>query len=103
MTAEDSGSFRKMTEDGGSTYYNRVFSGRAEVMRITGVEEKRCLLHGQVDVVVVGELRQGEECVPVVLSFSNEDLQVLFQFLVDPFRLSVCLRVVGGRRRGFDF
>jgi len=38
MTAEDDGSggsFHKTTEDGGSTYYNRVFGGRAEVMRIT--------------------------------------------------------------------
>jgi len=52
--------------------------------------------------VIVGELRQGEECVPVVLSFSDEDPQVLFQFLVDPFRLSIVLWVVGGRCRGFD-
>ena len=52
--------------------------------------------------VIVGELRQGEECVPVVLSFFDKDPQVLFQFLVDLFRLSVCLWVVGGRRRGFN-
>jgi len=32
-----------------------------------GVEEERHLLCGRVDVVIVGELRQGEECVPVVL------------------------------------
>jgi len=67
------------------------------------IEEEGCLLCGRVDVVIVGELRQGEECVPVVLPFSDEDPQVLFQFLVDPFRLSVGLQVVGGRRRGFDF
>ena len=65
-------------------------------------EEEGCLLCGRVDVVIVGELRQGEECVPVVLPFSDEDPQVLFQFLVDPFCLSIGLRVVGGRRRGFD-
>jgi len=52
--------------------------------------------------VVVGELRQGEECVSIVLSFSDEDLQVLFQFLVDPFHLSIGLWVVGGRRCSFD-
>ena len=57
-----------------------------------GIEEKGCLLHGGVDVVVVGKLRQGEECVPVILSFSDEEPQVLFQFLVDPFRWSVGLR-----------
>jgi len=67
-----------------------------------GIEEEGCLLRGRVDVIIVEELCQGEECVPVVLSFSDEDLQVLFQFLVDPFRLSVGLRVVSGRRRGFD-
>ena len=67
-----------------------------------GVEEEGCLLRGRVDVVIVGELCQGEECVPVILSFSDEDLQVLFQFLVDPFRLSVGLRVVGSRCHSFD-
>jgi len=54
-----------------------------------GIEEEGCLLRGGVDVVVVGKLRQGEECVPVVLPFFDEEPQVLFQFLVDPFRLSV--------------
>ena len=29
--------WRKLSEDGGSTYYNRVFGGQAEVMRITGL------------------------------------------------------------------
>jgi len=67
-----------------------------------GIEEEGCLLHGQVDVIIVGELHQGEECVPVVLSFSDEDPQVLFQFLVDPFRLSIGLQVVSGRHHGFD-
>ena len=52
------------------------------------IEEGGRLLRGGVDVVVVGKLRQREECVPVVLPFSNEDPQVLFQFLVDLFRLS---------------
>jgi len=52
--------------------------------------------------VVVGELRQGKECVPIVLSFSDEDPQVLFQFLFDPFCLSVCLWVVGRGRRGLN-
>jgi len=61
---------------------------------LAGIEEEGCLLRGRVDVIIVGELRQGEECVPVVLSFSDEDPQVLFQFLVDPFRLSIGLRVI---------
>jgi len=45
---------------------------------------------------------QWEGCVPVVLPFSDKDPQVLFQFLVDPFHLSIGLWVVDGRRRGFD-
>jgi len=44
----------------------------------------------------------GEECVPVVLPFSDEDPQVLFQFLVDPFHPSVSLQVVGSRCRSLD-
>jgi len=54
-----------------------------------GIEEEGCLLCGRVDVVIVGELCQGEEHIPAVLSFSNKDPQVLFQFLVDLFHLSV--------------
>jgi len=63
-----------------------------------GIEEEGGLLCGRVDVIIVGEFRQGEECVPVVLSFSPKDPQVLFQFLVDPFCLSIGLRVISGRR-----
>jgi len=67
-----------------------------------GIEKEGCLLRGRVDVIIVGELRQGEECVPVVLSFSDEDPQVLFQFLVDLFCLSIGLRVISGRCRGLN-
>jgi len=89
-------------------FINRFYVGRrlmrfkAHLRVSAGVKKEGCLLCGRVDVVIVGELCQREECVPVVLSFSDEDLQVLFQFLVDSFHLSVGLRVVGGRRRGFD-
>jgi len=69
---------------------------------LAGIEEEGHLLCGGVDMVVVGKFHQGEEHVPVILSFPNKDLQVLFQFLVDPFCLSVCLWVVGGRHCSFD-
>ena len=52
--------------------------------------------------VVVGEFCQGEECEPVILAFSNEDPQVLLQFLIDSFCLSISLRVVGSGHCGFD-
>ena len=68
-----------------------------------GIEEEGRLLRGGVDVVAVGKLHQGEECVPVILSFSDKEPQVLFQFLVDLFRLSVGLRVVSGAQSLVDF
>jgi len=52
--------------------------------------------------VVIGELCEREEVIPVILSFPDEDAYVLFQFLVNPFGLSVGLWMIGGRRGGFD-
>jgi hypothetical protein len=40
--------------------------------------------------------------VPVILPFSDEDLEELFQFLVDTLRLSISLWVVGGGRCGLN-
>ncbi|KIM40813.1 hypothetical protein M413DRAFT_72527, partial [Hebeloma cylindrosporum] len=48
-----------------------------------------------VDVVVVCELGEGNERVPVVLAFVHEQPDELFQLLVDPFCLAIGLRVVG--------
>ena len=45
--------------------------------------------------VVVLELHQEEQLCLVVLSFIDKQLQILFQFLVDPLYLFVCLRVIG--------
>ena len=47
------------------------------------------------DVVVVLEFRQGEEVRPVILPLINEYPKVLLQFLIDPFRLSIPLRMIG--------
>ena len=63
------------------------------------VEHEGGLLRGRVDVVVVRELAQGEEFVPVILSLVHEEAEELFELLVDPFGLAVCLWVVCGRRR----
>ena len=60
------------------------------------------MLRGRVDMVVVGELCEREETVPVILSLPDEDAYVLFQLLVNPFGLSIGLRMIGGRRGGFD-
>ena len=62
-----------------------------------GVEQERSLLCGRVDMVVVGELCEQKEVIPVILSFPDEDAYILFQFLVNPFGLSVGLWMIGGR------
>ena len=51
------------------------------------------------DMVVILEFCQREEVCPVVLSLVDEYLKVLLQFLIDPFRLSVTLWVIGGGGR----
>jgi len=38
----------------------------------TSIEEERCLLRRGMNVVVVGELREGKEGGPIVLPFSYE-------------------------------
>jgi len=43
--------------------------------------------------VVVLELFQWKKVVPVVLLFVDEDLEVLIQFLVDMFHLSIHLQM----------
>src|SRR5215471_12410126 len=52
--------------------------------------------------VVVLELCEGEEIMPIVLSFAHEDSQVLLQLLVHPFRLAVSLGVVCGGHCDLD-
>jgi hypothetical protein len=48
-----------------------------------------------VNVVVVLEFGEGEEIYPVILSLTDEKPKVLLEFLIDAFRLSISLRVVG--------
>jgi hypothetical protein len=46
--------------------------------------------------VVVLEFGEGEEFKPVVLLLIDEDMEVLFELLVDSLCLSITLRVVCG-------
>ena len=46
------------------------------------------------NMVVVLELSHRQEVIPVVLSLIDEEAEVLFQFLIDPFCLPICLRAV---------
>ena len=41
------------------------------------IKKEGCLLRGGMNVVVIGEFRKGKKREPVVLSFSDEDPQVL--------------------------
>ena len=46
--------------------------------------------------IVVLKFRVGEEVIPIVLPLVDEETEELFQFLVDPLRLSVTSGVVCG-------
>src|SRR5688572_15412258 len=54
------------------------------------------------DMIVVLEFRQWEKVIPIILPLIYEKPQVLFQFLIDPFRLSVSLWMVGSSCRQLD-
>ena len=63
----------------------------------SGVKEERRVLSGGVNLVVVLEFREWQEPHPIILSLVGEESEILFQFLVDPFHLSITLQVVGSR------
>jgi len=48
------------------------------------------------NLVVVLEFHKRQEPHPIILSLVGEELEILFQFPVDPFCLSITLWVVGG-------
>ena len=52
--------------------------------------------------VVVGELRKREQMLPVILLVVDEDLKVLLEDLVHPFRLTVGFGVVSRGKVGLD-
>jgi len=53
-------------------------------------------------VVVVCEFAQRKQSVPIMLPFAYEDSNILFEFLVDVFGLTIRLGVVGGGRQNGD-
>ncbi len=52
--------------------------------------------------VVVCECGKREPFGPVGLKVVDEDAKVFLDFLIDPFRLSICLRMKGSRSVAFD-
>ena len=53
------------------------------------------MLSGRMNLVVVLEFREWQEPHPIILSLIGEKTEILFRFLIDPFCLSISLRVVG--------
>ena len=54
------------------------------------------------DPVVVGKLGNRDPFVAVILLLIDKESKELFNFLIDMFSLSICLRVVGHRHCDFD-
>ena len=46
--------------------------------------------------VIILELREREEIIPVILPLINKEMEEFLQFLINPFRLSISLGVVCG-------
>ena len=61
---------------------------------LASIKKEWCLLYRGVDIVVVCKLCEWKECIPVVLSFPNKDVQVLLKLLVNMFSLPISLRMV---------
>jgi len=57
-------------------------------------EVERGLFHGGVNLLIMAELHEGIELFPRFGVVRAEDSEIDFQFLVDPFCLSIGLRVV---------
>jgi len=74
----------------------RLVRFKAHLGDMSGVEEERRVLSGRMNLVVVLEFREWQEPHPIISSLVGEKSEILFQFLVDPFRLSISLWVVGG-------
>ena len=74
----------------------RLVRFKAHLGDTSGVKEERRVLSGRMNLVVVLEFRERQEPHPIVLSLVGEELEILFQFLVDLFCLSISLRLVGG-------
>ena len=61
----------------------------------SGVKHEGSLLCGRVYVIVVLELCQWKQFIPVILPLIDKEVEILFQLLVDPLHLSITLWMVG--------
>lgn len=90
--------------DGSLCSFNRrdVFLVYGEFGVVTLVREERGELGRGVRSVVVCELRERKKGDPIVLLIIDIDAKVLFEYLIDVFRLAVSFWVIRGGEVGFD-
>ena len=67
---------------------------KAHLQVLASVKHERSLLGDGMHVVVVLELSQWDQLVPVILPIIYEELEVLLQFLVDSFHLPIALWMI---------
>ena len=66
--------------------------------RVSSVKDlERAFAHGGMDAVVVLKGTYGEPIGPVVLMMVKDNAEILFNFLIDTFHLSISLWVKGSR------
>jgi len=75
---------------------SRLVWFKAHAGDTSSVEEERRVLSGSMNLVVVLEFCERQKPHPIILSLVGEESKILFQFLVDPFCLSISLWMVGG-------
>ena len=73
----------------------RLVQFKAHLGDTSGVEEERRVLSGRVNLVVVLEFCERQKPHQIILSLVGEESEILFQFLVDLYCLSISLWVVG--------
>src|SRR5882724_5777869 len=80
---------------------NRVV-GDFQTRVITFICEEGSEVHGRVGSVVIGELRQRQKVIPIVLVIVDIDPQVLLQDLIQVLCLTISLRTISGREVPLD-
>src|SRR5262249_14833168 len=65
---------------------------------LSQVNHKQNILCSGVDMVVILKFPEGQQLVPVVLTFRGKNPHILFQFLVNLLGLSIGLWMICGRR-----
>ena len=77
-----------------SLIVNSNIGGRAGGRVITVHQIERRVSGADMNPVIVRELRNGQPIDPIVLLVIDKEVQVLFEFLIDPFDPTVSLRMI---------